>query len=164
MSMNGVNMDNLPEAELFDVDGTLCDVRGIRHYVTGPKRNFHSFHMASAFCPPNPAVVERAHEARAKGRAVIVVTAREGKYRLLTRRWLTGWEIPFDGLWTRATGDQRPDAVVKREILAKIRLQYRVVKAHDDNPAVGEVWESEGIETVIEPGWDEQFTIPPKEL
>lgn len=151
-------MTNMQEAEIFDVDGTLCDVRGIRHYVTGPDRDFHSFHMASQFCPPNHEVVERVHEAKAKGRAVIVVTARLARYRLLTRRWLNAWDIPFDALRTRADGDFRKDAVIKREILRDLRRDFIVVKAHDDNPAVITVWEEEGLETHIVPGWDEQFT------
>lgn len=153
-----MNHIELPEAELFDMDGTLCDVRGIRHYVTPPSRDFHRFHMASAFCPPNPEVVERVHEAKANGRAALIVTARMARYRTVTRKWLESLQIPFDGIWMRANDDLRKDAVVKREILARIRLQYVVVRAHDDNPAVVEVWEDEGIETLIVPGWDEQFT------
>jgi hypothetical protein len=152
--------EKLPEAELFDVDGTLCDVRSIRHYVTPPNRDFHSFHMASAFCPPNLEVVERLHEARGKGRAALIVTARMARYRTLTRKWLESCQIPFDGIWTRANDDLRKDYVVKKEILDRIRLQYRVIKAHDDNPAVIKLWEDEGIETEIVPGWDEQFTDP----
>ncbi|QBZ72131.1 hypothetical protein SEA_KRADAL_245 [Streptomyces phage Kradal] len=153
-----MNVNELPEAELFDMDGTLCDVRGIRHYVTPPMRDFHAFHMASAFCPPHPEVVERVHEARAKGRKAIIVTARMARYRTVTRKWLEGCEIPFDGIWMRANDDLRKDYVVKKEILTRIRLQYRVVKAHDDNPAVIRLWQEEGIETEIVPGWDDQFT------
>lgn len=149
----------LQEAEIFDVDGTLCNVTSVRHYVTPPNRDFHSFHMASAFCPPNPEVVERVHEAKAKGRAAIVVTARMARYRTLTRKWLQSCEIPFDSLWMRANDDFRKDAIVKREILAKIRANgFVVMKAYDDNPAVTVVWEDEGIETVVVPGWDDQFT------
>lgn len=154
-----MNQTQQQEAEIFDVDGTLCDVSSVRHYVTPPNRDFHSFHMASAFCPPHPKVVERVHEAKAKGRAVLVVTARMARYRTLTRKWLESCQIPFDSIWTRANDDFRKDAIVKREILAKIRANgFVVMKAHDDNPAVVEVWEDEGIETKIVPGWDDQFT------
>lgn len=156
--MNGPNVNKPWVAEIFDVDGTLCDVRGIRHYVTPPNRDFHSFHLASAFCPPNPEVVEWAREARAEGRAVLVVTARMDRYRILTRKWLTSCNIPFDGLWTRPDGDFRKDAVVKRQILAEIRaLGYDPRRATDDNPEVEKVWISEGLETRMVPGWDEQF-------
>lgn len=153
-------IEQLREAEIFDCDGTLCDVRGIRHYVTPPNRDFHSFHPASAFCPPNPEVVEWAHEARADGRAVLVVTARMRRYRILTRKWLTSWDIPFDGLWTRPDGDFRKDAVVKRQILAEIRaLGYDPRRATDDNPEVLDVWDDEGLETRIVPGWHDQFEV-----
>lgn len=40
---------NLPEAVLFDCDGTLVDVSGIRHLLNGPGR-FDAFHRASAAC------------------------------------------------------------------------------------------------------------------
>jgi hypothetical protein len=152
-----MNETQRQKAELYDVDGTLCDVRGIRHYVTSEKRDFHSFHMASQFCPPNHDVVEWARAARAEGRAVIVVTARMARYRMLTRRWLNAWDIPFDILRTRQDGDFRKDAVVKREILASLRQDFDIVTAYDDNPAVIDVWQSEGIRTVVVPGWDEQF-------
>ena len=152
-----MNIIELPEAEIFDVDGTLCDVRGIRHYVIPPSRDFHRFHVASQFCPPNHDVADRARQAKIEGRVVIVLTARMARYRMLTRRWLNAWDIPFDVLRTRKDGDFRKDAVIKREILADLRRGFTIVRAHDDNPAVIEVWQDEGIETVIVPGWDEQF-------
>lgn len=156
--MNGANLKSLIEAEVFDVDGTLCDVRGIRHYVTPPNRDFHRFHTASQFCPPNPEVVERVREAKARGRAVLVVTSRMARYRLLTRRWLRSCDIPFDLLRTRADDDFRKDSLVKLDILRELQLDYDIRKAHDDNPDVIEnVWVANGIETVVVPGWDEQF-------
>lgn len=153
-----MNMDRRQKAELFDVDGTLCDVRGIRHYVTGQNRDFHAFHMASQFCPPNEEVAERARAAKAQGKAVLVVTARMARYRTLTRKWLESCQIPFDVLRTRKEGDFRKDAVIKREILAELRLDFDIEDAHDDNPEVITVWQDEGIRTHIVPGWEEQFS------
>lgn len=154
----------LPKAELFDADGTLWDVRSIRHHVTPPKRDFHAFHMASIFCPPNPEVVEFVHEAVRKGRTPLLVTARMMKYRQVTMRWLERQEVPITKVWMRANEDTRPDYVIKQELLDRIRLHFDVVKAYDDNPAVVEVWERNKIETIKIPGWDDQFTglaLPP---
>jgi hypothetical protein len=148
----------LPEAEIFDADGTLWDVRGIRHYVTPPRRDFHAFHMASLFCPPNSDVIADVHTAVAKGRVPLLVTARQAQYRAVTQRWLERHQVPIVSIWMRANGDLRKDYVIKKEILDKIRLQYRVVKATDDNPAVIELWENEGIPYRLVPGWDDQFT------
>lgn len=156
-------MNELPEAEIFDADGTLWNIQGIRHHVTPPKSDYHAFHMASIFCPPNPEVVEAVHEAVRRGRIPLLVTARMKKYRAVTERWLERHEVPItsDRIWMRANGDYRKDFIVKEEILRDILAQYRVVKATDDNPAVIELWERRGIETVTVPGWDHQFTNLP---
>lgn len=153
----------LPEAEIFDADGTLWDVRGIRHYVTPPRSNYHAFHMASIFCPPHAEVVEAVHEAVRKGRIPLLVTARMEKYRQVTERWLERQDVPIarDRIWMRADEDYRKDFVVKEEILREIQEKYRVVKATDDNPAVIALWEKHQIETVVVPGWDHQFTNLP---
>lgn len=156
-----MNHIELPKASIFDADGTLWDVSGIRHYVTPPHSNFHAFHMASIFCPPNPEVVTMVHEAIEEGRVPLLVTARMAKYRQVTKRWLERHEVPITSIWMRGNGDFRKDAIVKREILAKIRLQYDPVDATDDNPAVIEVWEDEGLKTRIVPGWNSHLEAQP---
>jgi len=150
----------LPEAVLFDMDGTLCDVRAIRHHVLGGpangyRKNFDAFHRDAVNCPPNAWVVDAARAEHAAARAVLVVTAREARLRNSTAFWLALHGVPSDAMWMRANGDYRPDHVVKREILAKIRQQYRPVHAYDDNPAIVELWRSEGIPVTVVPGWVE---------
>jgi phosphoglycolate phosphatase-like HAD superfamily hydrolase len=150
-------VSELPEAVIFDVDGTLCDVRSIRHLVAGPRRDFHSFHMRSVDCPPNEEVKEAAHHARQVGRAVIVVTARMECYRHVTSMWLALNQIPSDALYMRRDGDFRKDFLVKREILAKIRRRWNPVHAWDDNPEVIALWQQENIECTVVPGWDDRI-------
>ncbi|WP_181273625.1 phosphatase domain-containing protein [Brevibacterium oceani] len=154
--------DSLIEAVVVDVDGTLCDVSGIRHYVVDPdRRNFDKFHRASALCPPISETIEWVEDHRRRGRAIIVVTARQRTYESITRTWLRKWEVPFDALLMRATRDQRPDRDVKRDILASIRAEgFDVVAAIDDNPGVIALWESESIPVTVVPGWDDPIAIP----
>lgn len=142
------------EAVIFDMDGTLCDVRSIRHLVAGPRRDFHAFHMSSGGCPANPEVAEAARQARRDGRAVIIVTARMEHYRNVTSMWLALNAVPSDALLMRRDGDFRKDFVVKREILTKIRRRWNPVHAWDDNPEVIALWQQEGIECTVVPGWD----------
>ncbi|WP_326690534.1 MULTISPECIES: hypothetical protein [unclassified Streptomyces] len=141
------------EAVIFDVDGTLCDVREIRHLLDGPG-GFHAFHTASVDCPPHQHVIDAAHTAHQNGLAVLVVTARSVRYRPHTAMWLALHGVPSDAMWMRATGDGRPDYEVKRDILARIRRRFRPVHAWDDNPHVLELWTEEGIPTTVVPGWD----------
>lgn len=144
------------DAVLFDMDGTLCDVRSIRHLVEGPRRDFHAFHMASGGCPAHPEVAEAARDARREGRAVIIVTARMECYRHVTSMWLALNGVPSDALLMRRDGDFRKDFIVKREILAKIRRRWNPVHAWDDNPEVIALWKQEGIAYTVVPGWNDK--------
>ena len=141
------------EAVIFDMDGTLCDVRGIRRLIDGPG-SFHAFHTASVDCPPHRDVVDAAHAVHASGRAVLIVTARSVRYRPHTAMWLALHGVPSEAMWMRARGDGRPDRAVKRDILHRIRARFEPVHAYDDNPDVLDLWRSEGIPVTVVPGWD----------
>lgn len=145
------------DAVIFDMDGTLCNVESIVHYVLpGPDRNFHRFHRESVNCPPNADVVEAAVEAHDQGLTILIVTARSFKYVWETMFWLTNnLPVPYEQIYMRADGDFRPDGIVKREIFDKIKEDgHNVIHAWDDNPAVVDVWESLGIPvTVVASHW-----------
>lgn len=139
----------LRDAEIFDMDGTLCDVSSIRHYVTGKERNFHKFHTESINCPPVRHVVKAAKKAHKQGRAVLIVTAREFRFAMVCMFYLRIIGVEYEQLYMRRNGDYRADSIVKREILDIIYNDgYNVIRAWDDNPSIWDVWESAGIETV----------------
>lgn len=151
--------DALPAAVLFDMDGTLTDVSGVRHYVRRERRrrNYAKFHRASAVCPPVPQVLAAARECR---HAVVVVTARSEEFRVVTAGWLRKWRVPYAELRMRAERDFRPDREVKEEILAELRRRWRIVHAWDDNPPILELWRSHGVPVTEVPGWDEPIASP----
>lgn len=139
------------------MDGTLADVRPIRHLLP----DFDRFHTASAEVPANPAVVEFVTQARAAGCAIVVMSGRMERFRALSVTWLTRHDIDHDGLFLRGDADLRPDVVVKKELLAEVRQQWLPVMAVDDNPAVLELWLSEGLATVEVTGFD--GSVPSRE-
>ncbi|MDP5228517.1 MULTISPECIES: hypothetical protein [Arthrobacter] len=111
---SGIRRPPLREAMIFDVDGTLCDVRSIRHHVSPPpgstsfKADFDAFHGASIDCPPHEAVLELLLRAHGAGLAILVVTGRAEKWSFVTTMWLGEHGIPFDELMMRPRGDSRP--------------------------------------------------------
>lgn len=136
------------DAVIFDMDGTLCDVEPIRHYVTGERRNFDRFHRASLWCGPNDSALSMTM-ALPGGVATVIVTARDARYERETRDWLAKYEITYDALYMRPWGDGRRDSVVKEEILAQIRRDGFVpILAVDDRDDIIAVWESNGIPTI----------------
>lgn len=145
----------MQQATIFDMDGTLCDVSSVRHHVKGRERNFDAFHRDSLSCPPHHWVADTARWVHSSGHGVLILTGRMAKWREGTARWLEKWNIPFDELLTRADGDFRKDTVIKAELLANVRRRWQITEAIDDNPAIVELWRSEGIPTTVVPGWDD---------
>jgi phosphoglycolate phosphatase-like HAD superfamily hydrolase len=152
-------MNNKPRAIIFDMDGTLANVSGIRHYLrpTPPsrKKDFDAFHAESVDCPPNPAVVNHAMVAHLLGHAIIIVTARRARWRNHTAWWLALHGVPSDAMFMRGDKDNRPDYHVKSDILDAILHTWDVVHAVDDNPSVIALWEERGIPTTIVEGWED---------
>jgi len=142
----------MTEAVIVDMDGTLVDVSGVRHYVEGDNRNFRAFHEASRFCPPRPEVMAMLRHPSNFGRAVVVVTARDERFERVTRDWLVRNGVRFDALFMRPWGDQRRDTIVKDEIHSQIiGSGFRPVLAIDDRADVGEVWRSHDIPVILVP-------------
>lgn len=141
------------DAVIFDVDGTLCNVSSIRHYLRGDQRDFESFHRESVNCPPNEWVAQLARDMN-EYYAIIVVTARKNRWFNPTWWWLNENGVPYDELFMRDDRDQRKDYVVKQEILNRIVKRYNPILAVDDNPNVIELWEQNDIPTIIVPGWE----------
>jgi beta-phosphoglucomutase-like phosphatase (HAD superfamily) len=143
-----------PKAVIVDMDGTLCDVRSVRHFVEPPpgvegfKRNFHAFHSASLECPAHQPVIDLLDHCRGAGLKVLVVSAREARWGFLTALWLREHDIAYDEMLLRHSGDYRSDVEVKQEIAKQLLERFQPVLAIDDRYEVIEVWHSYGIPTV----------------
>jgi len=145
----------MTDAIIVDMDGTLCDVSSIRHYVTGNRRDFRSFHEASRFMPPRPDVALAVRVAVAMGLAVVIVTARDERFERPTLDFLIRHGFDFDALFMRPYGDTRRDTLVKAEILGRLRAAgFTPVFAIDDREDIAAVWRSAGIPTPVVPSDD----------
>lgn len=153
-------MGQLPRAVIFDMDGTLCDVTSVRHYVLNKAKDYDHFHKGSIWCPPHYDVVNEVHRRKAEGDVILIVTARMERHYYGTRGWLRAHDIPYDAMHMRRNGDHRKDYHVKADILAQLQLGYTIVAAYDDNPNVINLWREAGIPEVIEvPGWSEEEAV-----
>ncbi|QZE10569.1 polynucleotide kinase [Mycobacterium phage ScoobyDoobyDoo] len=156
-----MKMRGKPQAALIDMDGTLANVSGIRHYVRRPNRNFHRFHEASEFVPANREAIAFGKRQHKLGRKNLIVTARMRMWETATRNFLereVAHHFPYEPtIYMREDGDHRKDVEIKRELFAAISEQYNVVAACDDNPSIIALWEELQIpEIVVVPGWEEE--------
>ena len=154
----GIDALSKEPAVIFDMDGTLCDVTSVRHYVLDRRRrNYHAFHYLSIFCPPHEWVKAEAHKHHAEGTINLVVTARREQWGYLTEGWLIQNDIPHRSIHMRKQDDDRKDKIIKSEILDGLLDRYDIVHAYDDNPSIIELWAERNIPHTIVPGWSEEY-------
>lgn len=127
----------LPEAWVFDLDGTLAVANGRGWYDTDCSKDI-----------PHQPVVQLAAALLMAGRKVIFVSARKESARASTEQWLLN-QLPFPPrtqpeLYLRADSDNRSDSVTKREMFEQfIAPKYNVAMVFDDRDSVVDLWRKE---------------------
>lgn len=155
--------EEMRDAIIVDLDGTLADVRPVRHYVTGKKRNFEKFHeYACTEAKPNGYVGDLIDRYYA-GADILLVTGRHEKWRTKTDVWLNKHDIRYDWMWMRPNDDFRKDVELKWQIYNdRIAARYNVLFAVDDNPRIVALWRSLDIPVFVVPGWDDEDGSAPQ--
>ena len=137
------------ECVLFDLDGTLANVRHRLHFVETPgqKKDWPAFFGAMI----HDTVIEsssRLYWALYKARyRMFILTGRPEEYRSQTENWLRGAVgHKYHELIMRKTGDYRQDFIVKKEMLDALRARdFAPVLSIDDRPSVVRMWRENGV-------------------
>jgi len=126
-----------PEIVLVDIDGTVALIGDRDPY------DMHSVGRDQ----PNEAVISAVRAMHAAGYGVVFCTGRDSRARKATEAWLAAHvRMPYLALHMRRFGDERQDAVVKREIFEReVRDRYRVVGVFDDRMQVVRMWRALGL-------------------
>jgi len=129
---------NLPDAVIFDIDGTLA-LMGNR----GP------YDMDKVFGDKlNPLVGEILHFHFTRGRQIIIVSGRDEISRNDTKDWFEYNGLYHHHLFMRKPDDFRKDAIIKKEIYdTHIKNKFNVLAVFDDRLQVLDMWYKEGIFT-----------------
>ena len=131
------------KAIIFDLDGTLADTEDPN---ANHKKDHDGFRSHARNAGTFPKIVDKLHKAKAKGRDVVILTARSAHYRKDTKTWLNEQGIPYDALFMRPTDDQRKDKVVKKSLLKEeILPEFDVKKAYDDKKKNVKMFRKQGI-------------------
>ncbi len=146
------------KAIIIDVDGTLADVTYARRHILpkhpefSGKKDFEAFHLEACSSDPIWTTVDII-DAMYIDYRVHIITARKEIWRNHTVDWMQRNHIRYDFLHMRANNDGRKDVEVKRDILNELKEKYDFELAVDDNPHICEMFEQEGIRTMLIPGW-----------
>lgn len=125
-----------PEAVMVDIDGTVA--------LHGDRSPYDWSRVREDM--PNPPVITCVREL-ARNRKIIFCSGRTEECRQETEAWLDEHVgVPYEALHMRATGDNRKDAIVKRELFDReIRDDYTVIFALDDRQRVVDGWRELGL-------------------
>jgi len=129
---------------IVDIDGTLADVQHRLRYLKGPgKKNWVKFFRSAPEDQPVD-IVKRWVNNLAPDYTTILITGRPDEYRKDTEAWLAQHAIRYKKLYMRRSGDNRPDTIVKRELLDQVGRE-RVAFVIDDRPSVCDMYRECGL-------------------
>lgn len=132
---------------LFDIDGTLADIRHRRIYVEGDKPDWKKFNALMGDDTPNMPVVALYKTLWKSGDFdLILVTGRNEQFRKITEQWLVWNGIPFSRLVMRKDKDNRADYIVKEEILDQLLTEgVKIEFTVDDRQQIVDMWRRRGV-------------------
>lgn len=137
-----------------DLDGTLCDVRYRRHFVSGKKKDFESFHRLLVLDEPVQSVKATLNALALQDFEILLVSARPNSYRTQTEEWLNKNLIIWDELYLlRPDNDSTPDVVLKREWL-KTQNKESILFCLDDRQRIVDMWREEGLTCFQVDSWE----------
>jgi len=131
--------DNLEEAIIVDVDGTLAHMCNRNPYDASKA-------MGDTIDDAVSNIVGMAYD---NGYRVIILTGRSEEHKDITEKWLKDNGVNYDEIYTRADNDNRPDYIVKKELFDNnIRNKYNVKYVIDDRPSVCRMWRLLGLKVL----------------
>lgn len=138
-------------AIIFDLDGTLCDVRHRRHFVATKPKNWKAWNEGMVNDEPNAAVafvytaLDAVKRMTADPTDIILVSGRSDDYREKTEKWLRKHGFEYTSLYMRKYKDNRDDSIVKGEIADEIEKTHDILFVFDDRKRVVDMWVNRGI-------------------
>jgi hypothetical protein len=147
---------------IVDIDGTLANVEHRRQYVASKPKNREKFHEGMVldkldediaalveslwYRPSNPEFYIVLASGRSEDHRIITADCLAKQRIYPASTYPLGARFAYEHLYTRKSGDFRPDDIVKREILDQIREDgFEPYMAIDDRDRVVAMWRSNGI-------------------
>lgn len=128
--------ENKQNCYVFDVDGTLAKMNGRNPY------DYSLVHTDTV----NHNVAMIARLLAQSGLPIIILSGRTDDCKFETLKWLYDNNIPHDAIFMRKTGDNRNDAIVKRELYEdNLKEKYNVLAIFDDRNRVVDMWRALGL-------------------
>ncbi len=139
VNMEIATVNGLPWCIIYDLDGTAA-IMGDRSPYDASK--------CDEVDRPNQAlqhILWALHDTvKPRPIEIIAMSGRSDIYAASTKRFLEKHKFPYRHLYMRADGDNRKDAIIKRELFDKhIKDKYNVLAVFDDRNQMVDMWRNE---------------------
>ena len=126
---------NLPDAVIVDMDGTLALMNGRSPYDVS----------CCDLDLPNYPVLETVQKLQ-DSKTIIIMSGRTDDGKEKTESWLRKYEVKYQHIYMRATGDMRKDSIIKQELYERfIRDKFNISFILDDRQQVVDMWRGLGL-------------------
>lgn len=135
-------------AVVFDIDGVLSDAASRQHFLESGRRDWDAFFDA---CGDDPLIEEVAVLLGLldPALAIVLLTARPLRVRPQTVAWLERYQLRWDLLVMRETGDYRSARAFKQVTVRELRAEgVQPLLAFEDDQRNLEMFRSEGVPCV----------------
>ena len=138
---------------IFDLDGTLAliDKRRDISMKDNGKMDWDIF-----FDPknidldlPNIPVIEMAKMLKSQGYNIVIFSGRSKATKDVTKDWLSRYDVPYDVLKMRPTGDHwhyMKDSDLKKHWLDDLDIKDDIFAVFDDRQQVVDMWRDNGLQ------------------
>ena len=131
---------------LVDMDGTVADCTHRRHFVANGNHDWNSFEGEAILQDaPKWKIINLVRMLAKQGYVPLIVSGRSidraGKN---TVTWLEKRGVPYRHIFMRNGGDNRPDNIIKKEILDKLPRD-QITYVLDDRDQVVKMWRENGL-------------------
>lgn len=127
----------LPKAFVFDIDGTIANMEGVRGPFDWKKVGKDA---------PYEDVIQMTRDLCETGHEIIIVSGRDAVCREETQQWLDDNDVICDQLLMRPEGSQVRDSIIKHDIYHRdIAPYYNVRGVFDDRNQVVAMWRAMGL-------------------
>ena len=138
---------------VFDLDGTLADIRSRRALANiGRKRiDWKVFFdpLNISLDKPNTPVIESFKALKEAGNTMVIFSGRDSISEDMTKLWLENHGIEYDFMRMRPQGDYTPDDTLKRDWMNELNVggltKDDVLCIFDDRDKVVKMWREEGF-------------------
>lgn len=125
------------DAFIFDIDGTVADMEGIRGPFDWGKVDRDK---------PHTDVIDLLKILQASGKKLIAVSGRDSICRKKTEAWLLNNGLDYFSLFMRPEGSQVKDSAVKHDLYHKyIAPHFNIHGVFDDRDQVVRTWRAMGL-------------------